>query len=78
MSSTIVLDSTFSIHVPRVHPATVAGPRCHVRRRAGGAESVVSVPLIDPLAGPPLAPAERAAVLLNLQLILDEWERING
>jgi len=78
MSPAIILDTTFSVHVSR-HPSGSPGAaRCHVRRRDGGPETVVGLPLLDLLAGPELSAEERLSLLHNLQLVLDEWERVNG
>lgn len=38
----------------------------------------MALPLLDVLVGPELSSEERLVLLGNLQLVLDEWERLNG
>ncbi len=78
MGTAIILDSTFSVHLPRARGGAAEVPRCHVRRRHGGPETVVDLPLLDVLAGPPLEPHERLVLMGKLQFVLDEWERVHG
>jgi hypothetical protein len=78
MNTAIILDTTFSVHVRRHRGGPVDMARCHVRRRDGSAETAVGLPLLDVIAGPGLSREERLVLLHNLQLVLDEWERING
>jgi hypothetical protein len=78
MNTAIILDTTFSVHVRRNGGDSAQAARCHVRRRDGGGETAVSLPLLEVLAGPQLSPQERLVLLQSLQLVLDEWERVNG
>ncbi len=78
MTTAIILDSTFSVHVPRPRGGVAEVPRCHVRRRDGSPETIVELPLLEILAGPELSPQERLVLLGHLQLVLDEWERVHG
>jgi hypothetical protein len=66
-----------SVHVYRVRGRRPV-PRAHVRRGHHGAETVVRLPLLDVLVGPPLSPDEMSTLLNCLQRLLDAWEEING
>lgn len=78
MSTAIILDTTFSVHVPPARGGAPEIPRCHVRRRDARPETVVGLPLLDVLAGPALESHERLVLMGKLQFVLDEWERVHG
>lgn len=77
MSPEVIRHHRFSIHVYAEHGGRHHLPHCHVRRHDGDAESVVSLPLLDLLAGPALAPHEWKQLLDSLQQIVDAWAGLN-
>lgn len=75
MNSEIVQSDSCSLHVFGPRRGSKEMPRCHVRRRNGGAETVVELPFVEVIAGPPLDGEEIKAILEHMQELLDEWDR---
>ena len=77
MSPEIERRDGLSLHVYRVR-GRASAPQVHVRRAGGPAETVVGLPLLDVLVGPPLSAEEMSTLLDCLQALLDAWEEFNG
>jgi hypothetical protein len=78
MSPAIIRTDRFSVHVYSERGAPHHRPHCHLRRRGGGAETVIALPLLDAIVGPPLSNEELEIVAANLQRVVDAWDELNG
>lgn len=76
MSRAVIEHPRFSIFVFEQR-AIDELPRCHVRRGEGEAETLVSLPLLDVLAGPRPSREEWEELLGGLQQIVDAWAELN-
>ena len=68
----------FSLHVYRQRGQQPPRPRVHVRRHDGSATTVLGLPLLEVMIGPPVSEEETHALLDCLQRLLDLWEELNG
>jgi hypothetical protein len=74
MTSEIAGRDRVSLHVYRQRGASAHGPRVHLRREGGGPTTVLALPLLDVLLGPPPSAEEMVLLLDRLQLLIDAWE----
>jgi hypothetical protein len=76
MTPKVVCEPQFSLYVygerNRHHL-----PHCHVRRRDGRAETVVSLVSLEVIIGPALTAHERGAIRANQDKLCDEWDKRN-
>lgn len=77
MSPEIVRRDTFSLHIYREFGGQHHLPHCHVRRRDGAAETLVSLPLLDLIAGPEPSKAEWEVIVECLQELINAWDGLN-
>ena len=74
MTSEIASADGISLHVYRQRGRLAHGPRVHLRRAGGSPTTVLSLPLLDVLLGPPPSTEETALLLDSLQMLIDAWE----
>ena len=77
MSPIAIRHHRFSIYVYAEAGGRHHVPHCHLRRRDGSAETVLSLPLLEVLVGPQPTPAEWEQLLAGLQEIIDLWAKLN-
>lgn len=77
MTPEIIREERFSIHIYAEHGVGHHLPHVHIRRRDGSAETVVSLPLLKPIVGASPSKSELKALQANLQLLVEEWVRLN-
>jgi len=77
MTPAVVREDQFSLHVYPERGERHHQPHCHIRRRDGSAETVISLLTLDVLAGPSASAAERAALRDNSKDLNDAWKRQN-
>jgi hypothetical protein len=75
MPSLVAKNDDLSVHVFRARSARPL-PRAHLRRGEGG-ETILRLPFLEVIAGPPLSDREAAFVLSCLQRLIDAWEAQN-
>jgi hypothetical protein len=76
MTPVIAERSDLSAHVFRARSAR-ALPRAHLRRAGSETETIVSLPFIEVIAGPPLSERETVFLLSELQKLIDAWKERN-
>lgn len=78
MSPEIERRDRVSLHVYRERGGRHHRPHAHVRRQDGSPETVVGLPLLDIIVGPPVTGDEMSVLLDCLQRLVDAWELLNG
>lgn len=78
MSPEIARRDRISLHVYRERSGRPYRPRAHLRRHDGEPTTVVGLPLLDVMIGPPVSGPEMEVLLDCLQPLLDAWEELNG
>lgn len=78
MSPEIERRDRLSLHVYRERGGRHHRPHAHLRRYDGAAETVVGLPLLEVIVGPPVTGQEMTVLLECLQRLLDAWEELNG
>jgi hypothetical protein len=78
MSPEIERRDRISLHVYRERGGRHHRPHAHLRRHDGRPTTVVGLPLLDVIIGPPVNGLEMNVLLECLQRLLDAWEQLNG
>jgi hypothetical protein len=77
MTPEIIREARFSLHIYGERGAQHHLPHVHIRRRDGGAETVVSLPLLHVIVGPTPSRAEIEVLEASLSTLISEWGRLN-
>jgi hypothetical protein len=77
MGSAVAESNDLSVHVFRVRSALPL-PRAHLRRSREEGETIVTLPFLEVVAGPPLSERETVFLLGELQRLIDAWQERNG
>lgn len=68
-------DGTYAVYVYREYDQPHKMPHCHVR--STGADSVVALPTLQVIVGPPLTRKMRELLISSLDEICDGWDELN-
>lgn len=77
MTPEIVREDRFSLHVYVEHGGKHHLPHVHIRRHDGSPGSVVSLPLLNLIVGPPPSKAERTVLIDSLPTLVAKWSELN-
>lgn len=77
MTPEIVREDRFSLHVYGERGGKHHLPHVHIRRHDGSPDSVLSLPLLNLIVGPPPSKAERTALMDSLATLVAEWSELN-
>jgi hypothetical protein len=78
VSSQAAADGLLSLHVYREAKRDGWPARAYLRRGEGEPSTVLALPLLGLLAGPPPTLAENKFLLSNLQVAIDAWAELNA
>jgi hypothetical protein len=77
VSSQVAVDGLISLHVYREANRDGWPARVYLRRGEGEPSTVLALPLLGLVAGPPPTLAENEFLLSNLQVTIDAWAELN-
>jgi hypothetical protein len=78
VNSQVAADGLLSLHVYREANRGGWPARVYLRRGSGEPSTVLALPLLGLLAGPPPTSAENKFLLANLQVTIDAWAEFNA
>lgn len=77
MTPEIVRHDRFSLHVYAERGGNHHLPHVHIRRHDGSPGSVLSLPLLNLIVGPPPSQAERTVLTGSLPELVAKWSELN-
>lgn len=73
----ILRGDRFSLHVYGERGGKHHLPHVHIRRHDGSPGSVLSLPLLNLIVGPPSSKVERTVLVDNLPALVAKWNELN-
>lgn len=77
MSPQVTADGLLSLHVYSEANRNNRPARAYLRRGEGEPSTVLALPLLGLIAGPPPTLAENDFLLASLQVTIDAWDELN-